>query len=87
MNDLKSRLKKMIIEELRLPDLTPDDIEDDAPLFGEGIGLDSLDAVELVVLVQKQFGVQIADMDEGRAAFQSINTLAAFIEGRLPQAG
>ena len=83
MNDLKRRLKKMIIEELRLPDLTPDDIEDDAPLFGEGIGLDSLDAVELVVLVQKQFGVQIADMEEGRTAFQSVNTLAAFIEDRL----
>lgn len=72
----------MIIKELRLPDLNAEDIDDDARLFGEGMGLDSLDAVELVVLVQKQFGVQIADMDEGRDAFHSINTLASFIESR-----
>ena len=81
MNDLKQRLKELIIQELRLPDITVDDIDDSEPLFGEGIGLDSLDAVELVVLVQKKFGVQIADMEQGKEAFRSINTLAAFIAG------
>jgi acyl carrier protein len=82
MQDLKRRLKEMIVTELRLPDIKPEEIDDEAPLFGEGIGLDSLDAVELVVLVQKQFGVQIADMDEGREAFRSVKTLAAFIQER-----
>lgn len=82
MSNLKHSLKEMIVRELRLPDLNAEDIDDDTPLFGQGMGLDSLDAVELVVLVQKQFGVQIADMEEGRDAFQSINTLASFIEHR-----
>ncbi len=88
MQDIKRRLKEMIVTELRLPDIKPEEIDDDAPLFGEGIGLDSLDAVELVVLVQKQFNVQIADMDEGREAFMSVRTLADFIRERsAPQTG
>jgi acyl carrier protein len=82
---IKEKLKKMIIEELNLEDIQPEDIEDDAPLFGEGLGLDSLDAVELVVLVEKHFGVEIKNLDKGRIAFQSINALAAFIEERSAQ--
>ena len=62
--------------------MTPADIDDDAPLFGNGLGLGSLDAGELVVQVQKYFGVEIKDMDEGRVAFQSINSLSNFIEER-----
>lgn len=79
---LKETLKKILVEELNLEDIAPEEIEDDAPLFGEGLGLDSLDAVEVVVLLEKFFGVEVKDLDEGREAFQSINTLVAFIEER-----
>ncbi|MDT8379892.1 MAG: phosphopantetheine-binding protein [Desulfotignum sp.] len=80
--DLKHKLKEMIIEEMQIEDLTPDEIENDDPLFGEGLGLDSLDAVELVVQLQIYFGVEIKNIEEGRPALQSINTLADFIRER-----
>jgi acyl carrier protein len=70
------------VTDLNLEDVDPQEIEDDEPLFGEGLGLDSLDAVELVVLLQKHFGIEIKDMEEGRQAFVSINALASFIEQR-----
>ncbi len=76
----RQELKEIIIKELFLEDITPEDIDDNAPLFGEGLGLDSLDAVELVVIIQKHFNVEIKDMDEGRVAFESVNSLASFIE-------
>lgn len=81
----KERLKKILVEELNLEDVTPEEIEDDTPLFGEGLGLDSLDAVELVVLLEKHFGVEVKNLDEGRAAFQTIESLAAYIEERIPR--
>jgi acyl carrier protein len=79
------KLKKILVEELNLEELTPDDIVDDAPLFGEGLGLDSLDAVELVVLIQKHFGVEIKDMEDGREAFRSVSSLAEYVDQRRQQ--
>ena len=81
-SDLKSELKKYIVADLRLEEVRPEDIEDEAPLFGQGLGLDSLDAVELVVIVQKRFGVMIKDLEEAKKAFTSIAGLAEFIGAR-----
>ena len=82
---LKEDLKKIIIKELNIEDVTPEEIEDDEPLFGKRFGLDSIDAIEIVFQVEKHFGVVIRDMKEGRPALQSINTLATFIEARIPE--
>ena len=84
MNALKEQLKLMLIKELQLEDITPEDIDDDDPLFGKKFGLDSIDAVEVVYQLEKHFRVQIKDMKEGRPALQSINSLAAFIKARQP---
>jgi acyl carrier protein len=73
-------LKKMIIETLRIEDITPGDIENEAPLFREGLGLDSIDALELVVAIEKIFNIIIEDEDVGKKAFVSINALAVFIQ-------
>jgi len=77
--DLKYELKKQIIEELNLEDMNPEDIQDDAPLFGDGLGLDSIDALELVVLLEKYHGVKITDEEVGKRVLASINTMAEFI--------
>ncbi len=79
MEQTKQKIKGILIDDLKLQGVKPQDISDGAPLFGEGLALDSLDAVELVVLVQKHFGVQIADMEEGRKAFESVDALARYI--------
>jgi acyl carrier protein len=81
MSELKENLKAQIIEQLSLEDLTPADIQDDAPLFGdEGLGLDSIDALEFIVLLESNYGIKIADPSQGREIFHSVNSLAAFIE-------
>jgi acyl carrier protein len=76
---LRGEVKELLITGLRL-DRQPADIEDDAPIFGEGLGLDSIDALELVVLVEERYHVAIADEDVGRRAFASVNALVDFIE-------
>jgi len=78
-NVLKSELKNLIVKTLRLEEIKPDEIKDDAPLFGEGLGLDSIDALELVVALEKTYDVIIENEDVGRSAFASIDALADFV--------
>ena len=80
MQDLKYNLKKQIIEELNLEEMKPEDIVDEAPLFGEGLGLDSIDALELVVLLEKYYDIKITDEETGKKVLFSINTMAEFIQ-------
>ncbi len=81
--DTRAKLKERLISELQLEDITPADIDDEAPLFKEGLGLDSLDAVELVVLIKRNFGLTIADAEEARKIFASVAVLAGYIDARL----
>jgi acyl carrier protein len=76
---LENDLKQLIIDELKLEDFTVDDIKNNEPLFGEGLGLDSLDAVELVVILKKHYKIDLEDMEKAREAFASIDSLAAYI--------
>ncbi len=78
-------LKKMIVNTLRIEHVTIEEIDSDAPLFREGLGLDSIDALELVVAIEKTFSVVIEDEDVGREALASINALARFIQERFKQ--
>jgi acyl carrier protein len=84
MNPLENELKAKIIELFKLEEVTPDQIDDHAPLFGGGLDLDSIDALELVVMLEKDYSIIIKDIDEGRPAFQSIRALADFIRSRRP---
>jgi acyl carrier protein len=76
---LVARLKTLIIRTLRLEDVLPEEIVDSDPLFGEGLGLDSIDALELVVAIERDYSVEIPDAEVGRRAFASVNALARFI--------
>lgn len=84
MHDLKEELKMKIIEQLNLEDMKTTDIADDEPLFGDGLGLDSIDALELIVLLDKDYDIKITDPKEGKEIFTSINVLADFIEQNRP---
>ncbi|MFO0760252.1 MAG: phosphopantetheine-binding protein [Byssovorax sp.] len=76
-------LKRLIVDALHLDDTTPESIGDEMPLFGEGLGLDSIDAIELTVAMEQEFGISIGDKEIDKAAFHNVSTLAAFIERRL----
>ena len=80
MNKLKQELKQQIIEFLNLTPLTPDEIKDDEPLFGDGLGLDSIDSLELIVLLKRNYGITIQDPKEGRKVLININTMVEYIE-------
>ena len=78
--ELKEQLKRQIIQFLNLTDLTPADIKDDEPLFGDGLGLDSIDSLELIVLLKKEYGIDIKDPREGRKVLIDVATMADYIQ-------
>ncbi len=80
MEELIEKLKVQIIEQLNLEDMEPDDINPEEPLFGEGLGLDSIDALELIVLLEKEYGIKIQNPKDGQKIFFSLKTMAEFIQ-------
>lgn len=80
ITELKEKLKSQIILFLNLTDLTPADIKDDEPLFGDGLGLDSIDSLELIVLLKREYGITIQDPKEGRKVLVDVNTMAEYIQ-------
>ena len=79
MEALMTDLKKKIIEALNLKHLKPEDIGDDQPLFVDGLGLDSIDALELIVLMQEHYSIKIADPEQGPKIFKSVKSMAEYI--------
>ena len=80
MDELIAKLKGEIIEVLNLEEIKPEDIVNDAPLFGDGLGLDSIDALELIVLMEKNYGIKLKDPAQGRDIFKSVEVLAKYIQ-------
>ena len=76
MEDLITTLKQQMIEVLNLEEMTPEDIDTDAPLFGDGLGLDSIDALELIVLLEKKYGIKLENSAEGKSIFKNARTNA-----------
>ena len=79
MDELIEQLKAQLIKQLNLEDMEPDDIDPDEPLFGEGLGLDSIDALELIVLLEKEYGIRIENPKDGQKVFFSVRSMAKFI--------
>lgn len=81
MEQLITQLKEQLISELNLEEMTPEDIDTDAPLFGdEGVGLDSIDALEIILILEREYGLKIANPTEGKEIFYSVRTLAEYIQ-------
>ena len=80
MEELILELKTKIIEVLNLEEMTPEDIDTDSPLFGAGLGLDSIDALELIVLLEKSYGIKLANPSEGKTIFKNIRTIAEYVK-------
>ena len=83
-NQLTETLKQQLIEALNLEDMTPEDIETDMPLFGAGLGLDSIDALEIILMLEKKYGITIENPSEGKNIFYSVQTIADYIEKHKP---
>ena len=79
MDTLINQLKNQIIDVLNLEDMTADDIDAQAPLFGEGLGLDSIDALELIVLLEREYGIKLSNPAEGKAIFKSVASIAEYV--------
>jgi acyl carrier protein len=82
---LKRKLKELLIERLKFEDMTPEDIADDDPLFDGGLGLDSIDALEIVVMLESEFGIKVKNENSARNYFRSISSLAELVEMRTAQ--
>ena len=80
MSELKIKIKEKLIEHLNLEGFKAEDIKDDTPLFGDGLGLDSIDALEIIVMLDRNFNIKISNPEEGAKVFQSVNTIAEYIE-------
>jgi len=80
MDEFTLNLKRQIIARMNLQGVKPEDIVDDAPLFGEGLGLDSIDALEIIVLLQQEYGIKIASAEEGKTVLKSVKTIADYIK-------
>lgn len=80
MEELIEKLKVQLIEQLNLEDMEPEDIDADEPLFSTGLGLDSIDALELIVLLEKEYGIKIQNPKDGQKVFYSLKTMAGFIK-------
>lgn len=83
--DLRRKLKELLIERLKFEDMTPDDINDEDALFAGGLGLDSIDALEIVVMLETEFGIKVKNEGSAREHFRSIATLADYVGERLAQ--
>ncbi len=79
MQELMQNLKVQIVEQLNLKDIKPEDIGDDQPLFVEGLGLDSIDALELIVLLQQHYGIKLTKAEDGPDVFRSVSSMAKYI--------
>ena len=80
MDSLIKKLKQQIIDHLNLEGMSPDDINEKEPLFGEGLGLDSIDALELILLLERGYGIKLENPQEGKKIFASVKTMAEYIE-------
>jgi acyl carrier protein len=86
IEELTQELREELIKQLNLEDMIPADFDENTPLFGEGLGLDSIDSLELVVLLDRNYGIKLKDPKEGRQVFHSIRTMAEYIQNNRPQA-
>lgn len=80
MEELTEQLKQQLIEALNLEEMTPADIDTDAPLFGEGLGLDSIDALEIILILEREYGIKLTNAADAKVHFKSVRTLAEFVE-------